>query len=439
MVMVMSPAPVRHPAPAFDVFNVYFERVYDPSMHVALTFDGEIDADALRAATMRVVASDPYIRSRYTEVDDRPVWEEIPEDEWKRAFVLIPGGGDEPLTTPPPPLDVRSGPQVRVNLYRREGGDSVAVTCHHGFCDAAGALTLAREVFAVYQGIVDDPDFRPPSRAPYERSTKRVLALYPEEERGQALAEEEPFVDRWRFPVERTGRGTPRIARRTLVPERLGRIKAFGREHGATVNDVLIAAYFLAFQKIRDDPSDRGAPRSLLTSADLRRRYPGLYEDTVLANLSIAYEITLSTEEGAQLSDIVGRVTAITARRKGGGSPGVAAILFYEEIMAGGMPAVRAFFDEMIERYGVSGHKNPVFSNLGIFDPGDYLPVPGKDGSMLDLRDIQYLPCVCWPYGFLMIASTFRDRLTLATAYEEGPYSTATVERFLGYVDGYLP
>ncbi len=438
MVMVMSPPPARYPAPAFDVFNVYFERVYDPSMHVVFTFDGEIDAGALREATMRVVTSDPYIRSRYAEVDGRPVWEEIPEEEWKRAFVLTPAGDDKPLTTPPPPLDVRSGPQVRVNLYRREGGDIVAVTCHHGFCDAASALTLAREIFAVYRGIADDPDFQPPSRAPYERSTKRVLTLYSEEERRQALAEEEPFIDRWRFPIEQTGRGTPRIARRTLAPERLGRIKAFGREHGATVNDVLIGAYFLASAKIRDDPSDRGAPRSLLTSADLRRRYPGLYDDCPLTNLSIAYEVTLSAGEGDRLEDIIGRVTAITARRKAG-NLGLAAILFYEEIMAGGMPAVRTFFDGMIERYETSGQKNPVFSNLGVFYPGDCLPIPGKDDTALGIRDIQYLPCTCWPYGFLMIASTFRDRLTLATAYEEGPYSTATVERFLEYVVGYLP
>jgi NRPS condensation-like uncharacterized protein len=155
-------------------------------------------------------------------------------------------------------------------------------------------------------------------------------------------------------------------------------------------------------------------------------------------NLSVAYEVTLSIEEGAQLDDVIGRVAAITARRKAG-NLGIASILFYEAIMAGGMPAVRAFFDEMIRRYRASGLKNPVFSNLGVFDTGDYLPVPGKDGVELDLLDVRYLPCVCWPYGFLMIVSTFRDRLTIATAYEEGPYSTATVERFLDYVDEYLP
>jgi len=432
----MSPSPARHPAPAFDVFNVYFERIYDPTMHVLFAFNGEIDGDIMREAAKRLIASNPYIRSRFAEVDGQPFWEEIPEEQWEGAFVLVPAGDDENL--PPPPLDVRSGPQVRVSLYRRAEGDLLAVTCHHGFCDAHGATTLARHLFAAYRGIVEDPDFRPVPVEPYDRSTDRILALYSEEERKRAFAGEEPFVDRWRFPAERTGRGTPRVACRTLSPDRLLLAKEFGKRHGATVNDVLIGAFFLALQRIRGDPSDRGAPRSLLTSADLRRRYLKHPEECPPMNLSIAYEVTFSADEGARLEDIIGQVTEVTSRRKAE-SPGLAAILFYEGIMAGGMPAVRAFFDGMIERYRRSGLKNPVFSNLGIFDPDDYLPVPGRDGSMLDLLDIQYLPCVCWPYGFLMTASTFRSRLTVMTAYEEGPYLTTVVEQFLGYVDGYLP
>ncbi|WP_292409605.1 MULTISPECIES: condensation domain-containing protein [unclassified Methanoculleus] len=436
----MSSSPVRRPASTFDIFNVYFERIYDPTMHVVFVFDGELDDEVLRKATKRLIASDPYLRSRFAETDGLPVWEEVPEELWERAFVLAPPGEDEsrPLSEPPPPLDLRSGPQVRVGLYRRAGGDILVVTCHHGFCDAHGATVLARDLFATYRGIMENPDFRPVSRRPYDRSTDRVLALYSEEERERALAAEEPFVDRWRFPVERMGRGTPRIASRTLSSGRLGLIKAFGKPHGATVNDLLIVAFFLAFIKIRSDPADLGAPRSLLTSADLRRKHPGCPGRDLPMNFSVSYEVTLIAEEGERLEDLIDQVTAITARRKAG-DLGLAPILFYEGIMAGGMPAMRAFFDEMIERYQKSGLKNPVFSNLGIFDPGDYLPVPGKNGTDLDLLDVRYLPCVCWPYGFLMIASTFRDRLTITTAYEEGPYSTAAMERFLEYVDEFLP
>ncbi|MGB4052054.1 MAG: condensation protein [Methanoculleus sp.] len=427
----MSPIP----APAFDIFNVYFERIYDPTMHVALTFDGRIDVSTMREAAVRLVASSPYLRSRFADAE-LPAWEAIPEGEWERAFLLAPAG--ESMDLPPPPLDVRAGPQIRVSLYQREEGDQVIITCHHGFCDAAGAMTLAQQVFAVYRGILEDPDFRPATVEPYDRGTGRILALYSDEERRRALAEEEPFADRWRFPAERIGRGIPRIASRTLAPERLRRMKSFGYGHGATVNDVLIAAFFLAFREIRGDPEDWNAPRSVLTSADLRRRYPGCYDEGMPMNLSTAYEVTISMREGAGLEDIIGPVTAITSRRKAE-RPGLATILFYEGIMAGGMSAVRAFFDDMVERYISSGHKNPVFANLGIFDPEDYLPVPGRDGAALGLVDIQYIPCVCWPYGFLMTASTFRGRLTITAAYEEGPYATATVERFLGYVDGYLP
>ena len=429
----MSP---RHPAPVFDVFNVYFERIYDPTMHAAFVFDGEIDAGALREATMRLIASDPYLRSRYADADGRPAWEDIPKEEWGRAFVLVTAG--EPLHTPPPPLDLRSGPQVRVGLYRRAEGDTVTVTCHHGFCDAAGVMAIARDIFAAYRGMKADPDYRPLPKEPCDRSTDHILMLYSEEERRRASDLDAPFVDRWCFPAERTGRGTPRVISRTLAPVRLDRIKALGKEHGATVNDMLIAAFFLAIQKIRDDPSDRGAPRSILTSADLRRRYPGHHGEGLAVNLSVAYDITLTLEEGVELADIVGRVAAATARKKEE-SPGLSTILFYEKIMAGGMPAVRAFFDDMIERYTSSGHKNPVFSNLGVFDPGEYLPVPGEGGGKLDLLDIRYLPCVCWPCGFLMAASTFCGRLTITVAYEEGPYAAVTVERFLEYVDGYLP
>ena len=102
-------------------------------------------------------------------------------------------------------------------------------------------------------------------------------------------------------------------------------------------------------------------------------------------------------------------------------------------------PAVKAFFKEMMERYTGNGMKNPVFSNIGVIDEGIALPLAGKDGGPLDLRSASILPCVCWPYGFLMSLSTFRDAMTIASAYEEGPYAPETVERFLEYVDDYLP
>ncbi len=467
--------PSGHPAPAFDLFNVYFECIYDPTMHLVFAFDGHLNEAVLRTATLRLLESDPCLRSRFAEGAGMPRWEEIPEVEWERAFVRLMAsdgdgdGGEEiahpfPPETPPAPLDVRNGPQLRVSLLREEEGDQVTVTCHHGFCDAGGLRDLARQLFATCRKIEIDPDFRPAPTGWYVRSMVSVLARFSAEEMQAAQKNEEPFVDRWHFPCERTGRGMPRIASRTFSPARLVRAKAFGKLHGATINDIMIAAFFLAFQKIRDDPADIGASRSLLTSADLRRflDIPCGPEDSVSCtdtslplNRSVAYEVTLAAGEDARLEDVIGQVIAVTKQRKAEGlGMGLGCILFYEDICAGGMPAVREFFDGMMQGYETTGQKNPVFSNIGIFREEDFLPQNGMDGMdgmdetagtagtagrPISLRDISFLPCVCWPYGFLMSLSTFRDAMTIVTAYEEGPYSRETVEEFLVLVDGYLP
>ncbi|MGC9435662.1 MAG: condensation protein [Methanomicrobiales archaeon] len=424
----------RHPAPAFDVFNVFFERIYDPSIHLVLSFDGRLDEDALETATERLIAANPYLSSRFRVVDGRPVWEEIPADAREQAF-FIDRSGRDPLADHPPPLDVRTAPQVRVRLSRNADGDTLTLTIHHGFCDAAGLATLARDLLACYRGILANPCHTPPSTGAYDRSTDRIPV--PACDDGPSGGDAAPFVDRWRFPVERTGRGAPRILSRTLAPDRLARIRAWAKEHGATVNDVLIGAFFLALLRIRDDPSDRNAPRGILTSADMRRALPDPAACPPM-NLSIAFELTLEVPDGAGLADIIGEITAVTTRCKAGAF-WRDCISFYEDLLSRGMPAVEAFFDGMIERYHTSGQKNPVFSNLGVIDEAALLPVPGRDGIPLSLRDVRFIPCVCWPYGFLAIAATYRDRLTLTTAVEEGPYSPDTVERFLRYMDGYLP
>jgi hypothetical protein len=218
----------------------------------------------------------------------------------------------------------------------------------------------------------------------------------------------------------------------------------------------MIAAYFLAFQKIRNDPTDINAPRSLLTSADLRRPLAQLDDagkpasDSAYAtdkagsylpmNLSVSYQITLTAGEGSHLDDIIEQVTAVTKQRKAEGPAlGLGCVLFYEEICAGGMPAVQQFFDAIMQGYETNGQKNPVFSNIGIFREEDFFPPKENNAQPSSLRNVCLLPCVCWPFGFLMALSTFRDAMTIVTAYEEGPYSRETVEEFLALVDGYLP
>ncbi|MDG6249570.1 hypothetical protein, partial [Methanocalculus sp.] len=42
-IQVMTLPHPRHPVPAFDLFNVLFEQIFDPVMTVVLSFDAQVD------------------------------------------------------------------------------------------------------------------------------------------------------------------------------------------------------------------------------------------------------------------------------------------------------------------------------------------------------------------------------------------------------------
>ena len=433
----MDRAPVRHPASAFDLFNVLYECIYEPSMHVVFEVTGSFSIERLRTATLRIVAANPYLHAKFTIIDNAPFWEELPEDSWEKAFVIDSGTGPAPPGSLPLPLDVYTGPQLRVTVYQRKDTNRICISCHHGFCDARGILFLSRDLFALYHRLAGDPGYFPKPLGPYDRSSRALLATYSEDELKNAETDGVIFEDKWRFPNKNTTRGVPTLAYLTLPADRMRDIKAFGREHGARVNDILVAAFFLAMIRIRESPDDYGSIRGVLTTADMRRL---LSESDVIypMNYSVAFEIQLTVYEGDGLSDIIREVVQ-TLRSRTDGGLGPSCFTLFEDMHRKGMQEVRSFLSGMSARYASTAQKNPVLSNIGVIDLEWLNPAGEKDNASLTLKDAWLIPCVCWPYCFLTVASTCNDRLTLMIAYEEGPYSKDTIERFLNLMDNFLP
>lgn len=432
--------PERAPAPPFDIFNVYFDSIYDPTMHLCFRLDGLIDEERLRSAFMLVLESDPYLSSRYVEDCGRAYWERVPRDKWGAAFSFnrINDGDSAPPDVPPCSVDAYSGPCAAVADYRTEGkGDIVTVSVHHGCCDARGLMDLASFIFSIYRKLGTDPDYTPEFKGWYDRDAKKILEIFPEAEIEAESSNEVRIIDRWAFPFEYRGRGTPCYAYREYPEERLASIKEFGKKSGATVNDVLIAANILALLEMRNDPSDRASLRGFLTSADMRRHLPENPEYSV-ENLSVAYMVEIPAERGAGMESAVKEVAAITGDKKSGAF-GIFDIRFYEALYERGLDAIKAFFEEIHSGYDTTSLKNPVFSNVGIINERTYNPGSGKDGRELNIESVLFLPVICWPLGFLICASTWRGSLSVQCGYEEGPYSCETVERFLDCVDDLLP
>ncbi|MBN1431433.1 MAG: condensation protein [Methanomicrobiaceae archaeon] len=432
--------PERAPALPFDILNVYFGSIYDPTMHLCFRLDGLIEEERLRSAFMLALESDPYLSSCYVEKEGMAYWEKIPRNRLDSAFSFhnINEGDSAPPDVPPGSVDVYSGPCAAVAVYRMAGrGDVLTVSVHHGCCDARGLLDLSSYVFSIYCRLGEDGSYIPEFKGWYDRDAKKILNRFSAEEVEAEAGKEARITDRWVFPFEYRGRGTPRYVLREFPEERLVKTKEFGKKHEATVNDVLIAANILALMEVRDDPSDRNALRGVLTSADMRRHLPE-NPDYSVENLSIAYMVEISLEEGVGMEEAVPKVAAIT-RDKKSGAFGLFDVQLYESLYEQGLDSIRNFFKLIHSGYDTTSLKNPVFSNIGIIDERRYDPGQGKGREKLNVESALFLPVICRPLGFLLSASTWRGSLSIQCGYEEGPYSVETVERFLDCIDALLP
>ncbi len=425
----------KQAAPVFDVFNVFFDRIYEPSMHIVFCSDGIIDDIILKKAVTQYLKSDPYLSSRFEIKDGMYFWHHESGYKTEDYFYLkkIAGSAEYILNNPPPPVNVYKGPQIRAGIYRNESSDFLVFSCHHGFCDAGGLKFMAKEIFSIYRELKKNPLYIPEYKGWYYRGTKDILDKFSPEYIKSVLADETPFSDRWAFPFEYIGRGTPQFSMRKLSPVRMKKIKEFGKKYNATVNDILIGAFFLALLKINSCDSDEESEKSILTSADIRKYY-GRDFDNHPQNLSVAFQISLKAKRDYELKDIIEETAKIT-RRKKSKDLGLGCIAFYEKIFSEGEFFINGFFDNMMQSYEKTNFKNPVFSNIGIIDENYFSNLKAKNNTDLNVTDAFFLPVVCHPPGFLMTASTFKDSIFIVCGYEEGPYSKDTVERFLEYTD----
>ncbi|MDD4128102.1 MAG: condensation domain-containing protein, partial [Methanomicrobium sp.] len=401
--------------------------------------DGRLDEKCFLKAITEYVNSNPYLSSRIIEKNGTFYWEKNPEIQPFDFYFLneISGSAESLFECPPSPVNVYTGPQIKAGIYRNNDHDSVVVSCHHGLCDVNGLKLMAKELFSIYHELKQNSRYRPESKGWYYKGTDEILKKFSKSFLDRVIANEKPFSDRWAFPFEHKGRGVPKISCRTFSPERMKKLKEFGKDYGATVNDILMGAFFLALLKINSCDSVKDFEKSILTSADVRKYY-GKEKENYPQNLSVAFEISLIADKSFELKDLINQITAITKEKKAG-ELGLGCILFYEEMFLKGSEFINNFFDNMILSYNTNNFKNPVFSNIGIIDENYFKNISGAGNKKLEVKNAWFLPVICWPPGFLMTASTFKDSLSIISGYEEGPYSKEAVDKFLLYVDSYLP
>ena len=148
---------------------------------------------------------------------------------------------------------------------------------------------------------------------------------------------------------------------RRLEAERVRGLRARGRAGGATLNDLLLAAYFRAPIALFDPPA--GEPLPVQVPVDLRRYVPGKASAAV-CNLSSAVWPAVTKDSAMMSFDrALAAVTESMAFLKAD-YPGIGAALYVDHVFSQPYSQAAAAVTENLRLANVRSH--PYLSNLGV-------------------------------------------------------------------------
>lgn len=371
----------------------------DHQLHCVLRFECRPDAEILKKAVICSIESIPILGTRYLD-GASPRWTTLDSDDSGRAFVIAQAETEfEEFVVSR--VDEGLGPQVRVCLLDLRPF-AIALKMNHMVCDAAGFKLYLRFLCKIYSGLMADPAYRP-ARITGDRSMRGVLKRFDMGVKFRSLilqSGENNLTGGERFPLSDAGEARPFILTRKLARERVTALKVYGRAKGATLNDVVLTAYYRClFQRLAVSP---GTKLLIPVMVDMRRYLGESAEFMYLTNLASTVITRLDYKPGERFEGTLGRVKGIMDEKKGhdiGLNGFIKLNLIY-----------RIFGNRIANRLLRSTLKNPLIcmTNVGILDStrisfGDLRP-----------RDAYLCGAIKYKPHFQLAMSSYKGELTLS-------------------------
>jgi NRPS condensation-like uncharacterized protein len=428
-------APGRLRAEFGDKIMSAMRGIVNPLIQARVAFDRPLDAERLRRAFHLLLDAEPVLGRRFVQRYFRPYW--APSDAASRAAAFevqrpqeVEAAAQEFFAQP---VDIQRGPCLRLRLLQGEG-DTLCATIDHLASDAGGFKEALYRLAEVYRALGDDAAFVPPLNRG-SRSHTQVLKLFPRAQRRAIGARGTADLLRYNAPgghhrLEYSGT-QPHVATVHVKGERFRAVRDFGRDLEATLNDVVVAAWYTALHRAIQPPG--GEAIKLLSTADLRRYLPG-QRAAAVTNLSGFVYLTPDAPPGASLAETTAAVRDLMNRHKGG-HPGLgdfAAATALARLLPSG--AFRSLALLMFREHYQAGRMFTGLTNMGPIQP------EALDFGDARVEQAWLIPPQVYPPMVTLGISGFGESLSFSISYfrgAEGPDAVAALlDSFLGLLPG---
>lgn len=410
-------------AELWDKMHYLFRDFNDRMVHVELHYDFEIDIDVLKTVLICFFEKAPVFHSSFEDNKISPVWE-IKDYRIDDVITVsrpdnLEEAIDEFLTQYIPP---ESDLQMKVAVFYHEGKSVLCIVENHMCMDGGDFKYFIKALCEAYSSYALEKK-SPVNLRTGTRAYTSVYEDYSQTEQRMArnLYKNVSSRDDHKFPLSRDSiRDKSFIARRKLSAEMFDKIKIAGKNHGATINDMILTSYFYSLYELAGYHKKDSV--TISCAIDLRRHIKD-NSDEGLTNHTAFMQCNIP-ELGENIFETLTYVVQSSEKFKKDkfmGLYGLPLLNFGYSIMP------HAASEKIIK----IGYSNPLLamSNIGILDH-KALALCGNeptDGFMTGA--VKYKPFV------LLSLTTMRKEMTLSMCVRGNEEDKETVERFFDLIE----
>lgn len=286
-----------HKGTALDLLQTSYMESHVPILYCYMVLDSAIDVSRLKQAVRRTTEIVPQLLCRYDEVKN--AWVPAKYDSGSIVKIISEKNCYEDLV-----WDLRTGSQLKINIYHQDAGDSLQIGMSHILTDGAGF----QQYLALLCKFYNEQD----SQAVREVNSRSILPLL-FHTATQRLPHINKHIAKGNIPAvlpTKQGQTLLYSLKTTLSEEQLKTVQERAKSMQVTLNDVFMAsyAYVLKSLTIQDE-------MILPCPADLRK-FSTQNGKLTIANMTGKYlcRISLSKDDG--LKEIILAVHQEMERQK---------------------------------------------------------------------------------------------------------------------------
>lgn len=414
--------PKKFQASSMDKLTFALRKFGDQQIHAVLDFNGHFDEQRIKKAVRLMLESEPVLGCRFIEHPKKPYWERMGNLDNQDYCTFVTENDFEKdifnfITTP---NDPREELGIKIRIFKRNNFDTLCVKTSHALIDGGGIQEYLVLLGKIYKELGENPNYKVIPNINGRRSVKQVLGKFNFFKKVFVFFKNMSSKPNWAFPWIGLKSEKPNYILQRFKNEKFRKIKEFGKKFDATINDMVLAAFYRAiFQIINPAPN-----KKLVTvvTVNLRAYLPNNKAES-LCNLSSSSYPEINYIANETFADTLIRVRDEMKRRKKN-APGIGPALFIETVFKMNFSHVKKAIQKRFEKDLKRDATHPVFTNVGLVETNyfDFGDIKAVDGYLMT-------PIMNAP-GFIFGLMTFNERMTMCMGYYEESYDKKVVERF---------